>query len=152
MTISRTMLAALAALTLGGCQTVFTGAARVERGPLGCREQCQAWDMVLAGMVKMGEYSDGCICQVRPASPPASSVQQPSSQAPGIAPQSFAAAAGGAVAGVWMQTQAAEQARQEQAAEQARQEQAAEQAHQQQGAQPHGAQPRGTTGVGRGWR
>lgn len=114
MTISKTMLAALAAVTLGGCATQFFGSARVDRGPLGCREQCRAWDMELAGMVKMGEYSDGCICQVRPpASPPASSAQQPSSQAPRTAPQSFAAAAGGAVAGVWMQMQAAEQARQQ---------------------------------------
>src|SRR5207253_3374906 len=37
------------------------------RGPAGCKSACDAWGMELAGMVKMGEYSDGCICQVMPS-------------------------------------------------------------------------------------
>ncbi len=100
----RTNLAAVVtALALTGCLTQFTGASRVLNGPRGCWDQCQAWGMDLAGMVKMGEYSDGCICQVRPPPPPA--------PAPHGAPSSDSRAPGGAesgpaVAGVWLQMQA----------------------------------------------
>ena len=60
--------AALAfALALSGCATQFYGSPKVERGPAGCKSACDAWGMELAGMVKMGEYSDGCICQVKPS-------------------------------------------------------------------------------------
>jgi hypothetical protein len=48
-----------------GCATSFTGSAHVPGGPAGCREVCGAYGMDLAGMVAMGEYSDGCICKVR---------------------------------------------------------------------------------------
>lgn len=103
MTTTKTTLAALAALLLAGCQTVFQGAAKVENGPRGCWDQCQAWGMDLAGMVKMGEYSDGCICQVRPPPPPQG---HPPPQG---GPRSDATMKldGPAVAGVWMQMQAA---------------------------------------------
>ena len=59
--------AALAcAIALGGCApTKFYGDAKVDKGPAGCKAACDAWGMELAGMVKMGEYSDGCICQVK---------------------------------------------------------------------------------------
>lgn len=80
---------------LGGCQTTFYGAAKVSKGPLGCKEQCDAWGMDLAGMVAMGEYSNGCICQVR-------------GQA-SKAPMSVVSGAGPAIAGVWMRMQRAQQ-------------------------------------------
>jgi hypothetical protein len=51
-------------VVLGGCQTAFMGSAFVEQGPAECQAVCQQWGMELAGMVKMGEYSDGCVCQV----------------------------------------------------------------------------------------
>ena len=65
----RKAISVITALALTGCLTQFTGASRVQNGPRGCWDQCQAWGMELAGMVKMGEYSDGCICQVRPPPP-----------------------------------------------------------------------------------
>ena len=58
----------LLALLVGaasGCATAFTGDAHVPGGPAGCRDVCGAYGMDLAGMVAMGEYSDGCICKVR---------------------------------------------------------------------------------------
>jgi hypothetical protein len=67
---TRAMLGVFAALCLSGCFAQFVGAAKVKNGPAGCRSACEQWGMELAGMVKMGEYSDGCICQVRGAQPP----------------------------------------------------------------------------------
>jgi hypothetical protein len=65
-------------LLSAGCvrPTTFTGEAKVVGGPAGCQAKCASWGMELAGMVVMGEYSDGCICQIRgkgaaPASEPA---------------------------------------------------------------------------------
>jgi len=55
----------LAALSSGGCATAFYGNPVVPNGPAGCRAVCAQWDMELAGMVQMGEYSNGCICQVK---------------------------------------------------------------------------------------
>lgn len=57
-----TVVAALGALT--GCATSFTGSAKVE-GPKECREVCDKWGMDLAGMVAMGEYTNGCICRIK---------------------------------------------------------------------------------------
>lgn len=48
-----------------GCATSFTGSAKVPGGPAGCRDVCGGYGMELAGMVAMGEYSDGCICKVK---------------------------------------------------------------------------------------
>jgi len=103
----RMILGMAAAVTLAGCTTVFTGAAKVTNGPAGCRASCDAWGMDLAGMVKMGEYSDGCICQVRPAAP-AAPAPGPAS-VPSAAATDTRRAVGGpqAVAGVWVQMQAA---------------------------------------------
>lgn len=67
--MKRAMLAVAASVWLGGCFAQFTGAAKVKNGPAGCRSACEGWGMDLVGMVKMGEYSDGCICQVRGAPP-----------------------------------------------------------------------------------
>lgn len=70
MTILRRLgrLALLPAAVLAistGCATAFTGDAHVPGGPAGCRDRCSSYGMDLAGMVAMGEYSDGCICKVR---------------------------------------------------------------------------------------
>jgi hypothetical protein len=96
----RTTVAVLAALALGGCATTFYGDAKVKGGPRGCWDWCRAQGMELAGMVKMGEYSDGCICQAPTASP-----------AEPVGPRSEGALPPGvdgpAVAGVWSQMQAA---------------------------------------------
>ena len=63
------LVAATAVIALSGCVTTtstrFEGAAKVPRGSEGCRARCESWGMQLAGMVQLGEYSDGCICEVR---------------------------------------------------------------------------------------
>ena len=112
----RRMLLA-AAVGLAGCQTVFTGAPKVTDGPKGCKAACDAWGMDLAGMVKMGEYSDGCICQVRPGTPGAPA------QPPTPSADARTTASGGpqAVAGVWVQMQAAAAAAQQTSSEVTRQ-------------------------------
>jgi hypothetical protein len=57
----------LFAVGYAGCApTRFYGSPRLENGPAGCRASCDAWGMELGGMVKMGEYSEGCICLVKP--------------------------------------------------------------------------------------
>ena len=55
----------LVALTLiaCACTTTFYGDPKVREGPSGCEAICTAWNMELVGMVALGEYSDGCICQ-----------------------------------------------------------------------------------------
>jgi hypothetical protein len=50
---------------LSGCATTFTGDAYVPDGATGCKSACSAQGLEMAGMVIMGEYSDGCICKVR---------------------------------------------------------------------------------------
>lgn len=55
-------IAGLLALVLSGCATSFTGSAHVEGGGRSCEAKCKAQGMELAGMVFMGEYTDGCIC------------------------------------------------------------------------------------------
>lgn len=78
-------------LAVGGCATTFYGSPLIEGGRARCEQVCAAWEMELAGMVQMGEYSNGCICQV-----------------PGKVISSQAAAATGeAIAGVWTRMQAA---------------------------------------------
>jgi hypothetical protein len=47
-----------------GCATQFMGNAKIAGGKNQCLEICKAWDMELTGMVAMGEYTNGCICQV----------------------------------------------------------------------------------------
>ena len=49
---------------LAGCQTVFYGSATVEDGAQGCEAKCADEGLELAGMVMLGEYTDGCICAV----------------------------------------------------------------------------------------
>jgi hypothetical protein len=52
------------AIVASGCTTVFKGSAQVPGGRPGCERVCADWRMELVGMVQMGGYSDGCICQV----------------------------------------------------------------------------------------
>ncbi|MGE0551041.1 MAG: hypothetical protein AB7O24_32565 [Kofleriaceae bacterium] len=84
-------------LAVAGCAhaTEFEGHPKVPGGPSGCQAVCQSWNMDLVGMIAMGEYSDGCICQVRGA-PPNAAVNAVS-------------AAGPAIAGVAMQVQRRQQ-------------------------------------------
>ena len=65
------LLACLLALAGCGATTEFKGSAKVSGGPAGCKAICEKWGMELTGMVQMGDYSNGCICQVRGASPAA---------------------------------------------------------------------------------
>lgn len=61
----RFLVVSLAASALVACfaqPTSFKGSAKVPAGAMGCRNRCSALGMELAGMVIMGEYSDGCIC------------------------------------------------------------------------------------------
>src|SRR4051812_2997039 len=74
-------------LLTAGCvmPTRFTGEPKVLNGPAGCQIKCASWGMELVGMVVMGEYSDGCICQVRgKGAAPAAEPARP----PGAAPVS----------------------------------------------------------------
>ena len=113
----RNAMVAVSALLLAGCATTFTGSSKVDNGPAGCKASCEAWGMDLAGMVKMGEYSDGCICQARPGATYAPAAPQPAKPAEPVAPPAPRNPArseaelgpGGpqAVAGVWIQMQAA---------------------------------------------
>jgi len=79
-----------------GCATAFTGGAHVPGGAAGCGKVCGSYGMDLAGMVAMGEYSDGCICKVR--SPAAAS----------RSPELAVAGAGPAAVAIVLQTRASE--------------------------------------------
>ena len=104
--LTRTILALTVLLV--GCATSFTGSAKVNGGAEGCRKRCADQGLAFAGMVLMGEYSDGCICRDR---------------------STAATSAGGesAVVGVSLQMAAAAAAQQAQQA--ALQQQRAQQAH-----------------------
>jgi hypothetical protein len=45
-------------------ETSFRGSAKVPNGAAGCQAKCSSYGMELAGMVALGNYSDGCICEV----------------------------------------------------------------------------------------
>ncbi len=45
-------------------KTQFLGSAHVPGGVGGCHAACSQQNMEVAGMVIMGEYTDGCICKV----------------------------------------------------------------------------------------
>jgi hypothetical protein len=70
-TLRIVFIVAFAALLASGCKTQFVGEPKVPGGAQGCAAQCSALGMELAGMVVMGEYSDGCICAVPGRTPPA---------------------------------------------------------------------------------
>jgi hypothetical protein len=53
------------AMGMAAClATSFTGDAKIPQGPTGCQAICSGWDMEMAGMVAMGEYSTACLCTV----------------------------------------------------------------------------------------
>jgi hypothetical protein len=81
------------ACLLAGCQTTFTGDPHIS--PADCQAKCQQTNLVMAGIVYMGEYSSACICEVpRPPGAPVSSIA--------------VGATGGAAAGVVMQMRRAQ--------------------------------------------
>ncbi len=90
--LSVMMVAAL----LAGCATSFSGSAKVE-GPAECQKICAKWDMVLAGMVALGEYTNGCVCRVKE--------DKLSLQDIGQSLLLSSAGVGGGAAGVYMQMQ-----------------------------------------------
>jgi hypothetical protein len=53
-----------AMLSCATSETYFRGAAKVPNGAAGCQARCSSYGMELAGMVALGDYSDGCICEV----------------------------------------------------------------------------------------
>lgn len=63
--VSPSLALATALVAISGCATSFTGDAHVPGGANGCQSACAAQGLDMAGMVLMGEYSDGCICKVR---------------------------------------------------------------------------------------
>ncbi len=58
------VLLAVGIAALAGCATNFTGSPHVENGRQGCEAKCKSQGMEVAGMVYMGEYTDGCVCVV----------------------------------------------------------------------------------------
>jgi hypothetical protein len=54
-------------ILFSSCRTQFFGSPYIEEGRFGCEKICASWDMELVGMVAMGEYSNGCICQKKEA-------------------------------------------------------------------------------------
>lgn len=73
----------LVSLLVTACATQFEGSPRVPNGPRGCMAICKSWNMDLVGMLAMGEYSDGCICQVR-GGPPGAAIRGASAAGPGL--------------------------------------------------------------------
>lgn len=54
----------LLALANAACFTSFRGDPKVPQGAVGCKSICASYGMELTGMIALGEYSDGCICEV----------------------------------------------------------------------------------------
>lgn len=52
------------AFALLSCATTFNGSSKVPNGAAGCKAICSSYGMELTGMVALGEYSDGCICEI----------------------------------------------------------------------------------------
>jgi hypothetical protein len=52
--------------------TSFYGEPKVKNGAAGCKTICSGYGMELTGMIALGEYSDGCICEVAGKHTPAS--------------------------------------------------------------------------------
>jgi len=63
----RKLFVVLFCISQFGCATPtsFEGQAKIEGGPVGCKKICADWGMTLAGMVALGDYTDGCICQTK---------------------------------------------------------------------------------------
>lgn len=55
-------LLAIALCFVTGCAgTMFRVEPQIDRGS--CEVKCQSWGMRLAGMVAMGHYNSGCLCE-----------------------------------------------------------------------------------------
>jgi len=89
---------------VAGCQTQFTGDPHIE--PITCQAKCKEANLVMAGMVYLGQYSSACLCEVpRPAAPPGAA------SGAGGPPGAMALASGslGGAVGVIMQMRTAAQ-------------------------------------------
>jgi hypothetical protein len=58
----------LLSILINGCAevkplTIFTGSPYIEGKRAQCEEVCRNWNMRLSGMVTLGEYTEGCICE-----------------------------------------------------------------------------------------
>ncbi|HWE24713.1 MAG TPA: hypothetical protein VG496_12325 [Myxococcales bacterium] len=58
------VIAAVLATLSCATTTQFTGSAKVPNGAAGCQARCASYGMELTGMVALGNYSDGCICEL----------------------------------------------------------------------------------------
>ncbi|HEY6173056.1 MAG TPA: hypothetical protein VIX73_01385, partial [Kofleriaceae bacterium] len=59
----RSLLVLFVVLGAGaGCQTQFVGDAHIE--PITCQAKCREANLVMAGMVYLGQYSSACLCEV----------------------------------------------------------------------------------------
>lgn len=59
------LAAVIIAVAMVGCDhTDFRGEPHVEGGAEECESRCAEEGLEMAGMVMMGEYTDGCVCAV----------------------------------------------------------------------------------------
>src|SRR5262245_23947721 len=94
---------------VAGCQTQFVGDPHIE--PITCQAKCREANLVMVGMVYLGQYSSACLCEVpRPAAapgiaPPGAAPPSAAVPGPGRASDTVALASGalGAAVGVIMQ-------------------------------------------------
>src|ERR1044071_3778146 len=65
----RSLLVLFVLGAVAGCQTQFVGDPHIE--PITCQAKCREANLVMAGMVYLGQYSSACLCEVpRHAAPP----------------------------------------------------------------------------------
>jgi len=64
-------------LAIASCATTtsFYGEPKVKDGAAGCKRICSGYGMELTGMIALGEYADGCICEVAGKHAPASGAE-----------------------------------------------------------------------------
>lgn len=97
------LLVVLGALGAGaGCQTQFVGDPHIE--PITCQAKCREANLVMAGMVYLGQYSSACLCEVpRHAAPqgaaPQGAAEPRAEAADGDAARDVVALASGALGG-----------------------------------------------------
>lgn len=99
----RMAVVALCAALVGlgaGCPTRFSGSPTFSGGPRGCFDRCEREDMHMQAFVYMGEFATGCVCELRGAGGGSAAGREHTSGGEGVA----------AVAGVWQQMLAAEEA------------------------------------------
>ena len=90
---------------VAGCQTQFVGDPHIE--PITCQAKCREANLVMAGMVYLGQYSSACLCEVpRPAAAPVAAQTRAGGASGAVA---LASGALGAAVGVIMQMRTAAQ-------------------------------------------